>query len=119
MANKVSFRDGIEGISRMTSISERLGFNLRSIEGVASSFDSFSNAIENAAKLQVLGGNAAIYGGNPLELMYESLNNAEALTERAVKMFRGMASFNFETRYVRFEGLEPCYGQAICPSSWN
>lgn len=94
LANRVSFSRGVEGITKMTALSEKLGFNLQSIEGVVNNFTDFQNAITNSARLQALGGMAGIYGANPLTMMYESLNDVESLTERITQMVQGMATWD-------------------------
>lgn len=97
LANKVTFRGGIDGITKMTALSERLGFNLQSIEASAQAFNDIQGAVEGAAKLQALGGGAALYGSNPLAMMYEAMYDMESYTERITKMVKGMAVFNEKT----------------------
>ena len=98
MANRVSFRGGIDGITKMTALSEKLNFNLQSMEASANVFrDDIQTAIESSAKLQALGGGAAMYGSNPLAMMYESMYDMESYTERITKMVKGMAEFNAAT----------------------
>jgi hypothetical protein len=72
MANKLSFKNGIDGIIKMTALSEKLGFNLQSVEQAASHFMDLDKAIENAAQMQMLGGSAAANFGNPLTAAYEA-----------------------------------------------
>ena len=105
LANKISFSQGVDGITRMTALSEKLGFNLSSIEGVAGHFSDFQDAISNSAKLQGLGGMAGIMGSNPLTMMYESLNDIESLTERVTMMTKGLATFNEKTGMADLRGL--------------
>ena len=98
MANRVSFRGGVDGITKMTALAERLNFNLQSMEASADVFrNDIQTAIESSAKLQALGGGAALYGSNPLAMMYESMYDIESYTERITKMVKGMAEFNAET----------------------
>lgn len=97
LANKVTFRGGIDGITKMTALSEKLGFNLQSIEASAQAFNDIQGAVEGAAKLQALGGGAALYGSNPLAMMYEAMYDMESYTERITKMVKGMAVFNEKT----------------------
>lgn len=95
MANRVTFRGGVDGITKMTALSERLNFNLQSMEASADVFrNDIQTAIESSAKLQALGGGAALYGSNPLAMMYESMYDMESYTERITKMVNGMATFD-------------------------
>lgn len=105
LANKISFSQGVDGITRMTAMSEKLGINLSSIEGVVGHFSDFQDAISNSAKLQGLGGMAGIMGANPLTMMYESLNDVESLTERVAMMTKGLATFNEKTGMADLRGM--------------
>jgi len=105
MANKLSFRDGVNGIIKMTALSEKLGFNLQSIEQAASNFMDIDKAIENAAHLQMLGGAAGAYGGNPLEMAYEANYDPEAFTERMTNMLKGLATFDKKPGMAKVGGM--------------
>ena len=94
LANKLSFRTGIEGLTRMAMQAEKVGLNLSSIENVANKFLEIDDAIETSARLNMLGGNAAIFGGNPLDMAYEANSDPEALMERVMRMAQGAASFD-------------------------
>ncbi len=96
MANRLSFRTGIDGLTRMAMQAEKVGMNLSSIEGIADNFLEIDQAIENSARLQMLGGNAAIMGANPLDMAYEANYDPEALMDRVTKMARGAARFDAE-----------------------
>ena len=105
LANKLSFRNGVDGITRMTALSEKLGFNLQSIASAADKFLELDASIENAAQLQMLGGSAAVYGGNPLTMAYEANYDPEAFTERMTNMLKGYATFNRSTGMGEVNGM--------------
>ena len=105
LANKLSFRDGVNGIIRMTALSEKLGFNLQSVENAANKFMELDSAIESSAQLQMLGGAASAYGGNPLEMAYEANYDPEAFTERMTKMLGGYAQFDAKTGMANVNGM--------------
>ena len=105
MANKLSFRDGVNGIIRMTALSEKLGFNLQSVESAASKFMELDSAIESSAQLQMLGGAAGAYGSNPLTMAYEANYDPEAFTERMTKMLGGYAQFDENSGMARIGGM--------------
>jgi len=109
MANSYKFAEGVDGIRRMTALSQKLGFNFQSISGVIDKFNSIQGSIESSANLQMLGGMGAVYGSNPMTMLYESLNDPEALTERMTKIFGSMAIFNTKTGMGELSG----YGMAM------
>jgi len=94
MANRLNFRNGIDGLIRMTAMSEKLGMNLQSVETVANNFMDLSSAIEKSANLQMLGGTIGVSFANPLEAAYESWYDPEALARRQENALRGMATFD-------------------------
>ena len=105
LANKLSFRNGVEGITKMTALSERLGFNLQAIEGAAANFLELDKAIEHSAQLQMLGGVAGIYGSNPLTMAYEANYNPEAFAKRTMDMMQGLATFDTKTGMASVNGM--------------
>ena len=105
LANKLSFRDGVNGIVKMVALSEKVGANLQSLAGAANNFLELDKAIENAAKMQMLGGSAAMYGGNPLTAAYEANYDPEAFMERMTKTLGGYATFDKNTGMGRVNGL--------------
>lgn len=105
LANKLSFRDGVNGIIRMTALSEKLGFNLQSVENAANKFMELDSAIESSAQLQMLGGAAGAYGSNPLTMAYEANYDPEAFTERMTKMLGGYAQFDRKTGMANVNGM--------------
>ena len=113
MANKLSFRNGINGIIKMTALSEKLGFNLQSIEQAAGNFIDLDKAIENSAHLQMLGGAAGAYGGNPLEMAYEANYDPEAFTERMTDILKGLATFDRKTGVAKMGGMNMDYAREI------
>lgn len=105
LANKLSFRNGIDGITKMTALSEKLGFNFQSIEAAANNFGEIDKAIENSAHMQMLGGAAGAYGSNPLTMAYEANYDPEAFTERMTKTLGGYATFDAAKGVANVNGM--------------
>lgn len=105
LANKLSFRDGVNGIIRMTALSEKLGFNLQSVESAANKFMDLDSAIESSAQLQMLGGAAGAYGSNPLTMAYEANYDPEAFTKRMTDMLGGYAHFDKNSGMAKVGGM--------------
>lgn len=105
MANKLSFRTGIDGLTRMAMQAEKVGMNLQSVESVAKNFLEIDDAIANSARLQMLGGSAAIMGGNPLDIAFEANNDPEALQKRMIKMLGGYAQFDAQKGIANINGV--------------
>lgn len=104
MANQYKFADGVNGIMKMTALSEKLGFNLQSMGSVIDKFSSIQGSIESSANLQMLGGMGAAYGSNPMTMLYESLNDPEALTKRMTDIFGSLGTFNTKTGMSELTG---------------
>lgn len=94
LANKLNFRNGVDGISKMTVYSQRIKMNLQEVANVADKFSTIEGAIEGAARLQMLGGTGAMLGSNPMAMMYEALADPEALFKRMGDMFSQQAYFD-------------------------
>ena len=100
MANKLSFRTGIEGLTRMAIQAEKVGLSLNSVESAANAFMEIDDAIEASARLNMLGGQFGMFGGNPLDMAYEANADPEALMERITKMAQGAAKFDVQKGYA-------------------
>lgn len=106
LANSYSFKDGVEGITRMTAMSEKLSVNLANLLRGAEKFEDIETSIESAARLQMLGGQPGMLSVNPLEMMYESIYDPEAFATRMEDMFKGAATFDYATGEARVNGGE-------------
>lgn len=106
LANKLNFRNGVDGISKMTIYSQRIKMNLQEVANVADKFSTIEGAIEGSARLQMLGGAGALYGGNPMQMMYEALSDPEALFDRMGKMFGQQAVFDRRTGESKIDPVQ-------------
>ena len=106
MANRLNFRNGVDGITKMVALSEKLGFNFKSMEGAAEKFYDLQDAIESSAKLTMLGGAFGALGGNPLDMTYEANYDMEAFTDRFAKMVSGLAQFDDKKLMATSSGLQ-------------
>lgn len=100
MANRLNFRNGIDGITRMAAMAEKFGLSMKSVETAAGQFMEFDSAIEHSAHLQMLGGSIGASFGNPLENMYESMYDPEAFAKRMEDAMKGMATFDAKKGYA-------------------
>jgi hypothetical protein len=105
LANKLSFRTGIDGLTRMAIQAEKVGMNLQSMGTIADKFMDFESAIESSAQLSMLGGAAGAIGGNPLDMMYEANYDPEELQKRIPKMLSGLAQFDAEKGVSHLNGF--------------
>ena len=106
MASKYTFKEGINGIQKMTLMSQRLKFNMESIGSAMDKFSTLQGAIEASAKIQVLGGAFAQNFGNPLEAMSEALLDAEGFTKRIINTVSSQAKFNSKTGEIDLANID-------------
>lgn len=105
MANRLNFRNGIDGITRMAAMAEKFGLSMKSVETAAGQFMEFDSAIEHSAHLQMLGGSIGAAFGNPLENMYESMYDPEAFAKRMEDAMKGMATFDTKKGYATISSM--------------
>lgn len=113
LANRYSFRNGIDGITKMTAMSEKLGVNMDSIAKSMDNFMDLDKAIENSAKLNMLGGAAGAFGSNPLTMAYEANYDPEAFMERAKDTLGGLATFDAKTGTANVNGMNRDFVKSI------
>ena len=84
------FKNGVEGLTAMAKKAAEVNMNIAEAFKVADKIQSggVQEAIKMGAGLQVLGGNFASFG-DPMAMLYQGLNDVEALQDRIVNMFSG------------------------------
>ena len=103
LAQKYNFKGGLDNMMKMTVWANKMKINMQTIGSLADKISNPEGAIETAAKLQVLGGAFATMA-NPLQMLYESLDDVGGLAQRVEKMFDGMGRFDRDLGEVRIAG---------------
>ena len=100
------FKNGVEGLTAMAKKAVEVNMSINEAFKVADKIQSggIQEAIKMSANLQVLGGNFARFGGDPMGLLYQGLNDVEGLQDRMVKMFSGNA--NIVNGQVKISGAD-------------
>lgn len=105
MANRLSFRNGVDGLTRMAMQAEKMGMSLQSVESAAGQFLELDKSIENAARMQMLGGSAAVNFGNPLAASYEANYDPEAFAKRLQDSLASYAAFDANKGVASVNGM--------------
>lgn len=106
MASRYAFKNGVDGMAKMTALSQRLKFNLQSIGGALDKASSIEGAIDMSAQMQLLGGKYAAAFGNPVELLNAGLNDAEEMVKKMVEITKGNAVFDRESGTVKINNID-------------
>ena len=106
MASRFTFSKGVDGISKMTLLSQRLKFNMESIGSAIDKFSDIEGAISTSANLQMLGGSYAANFSNPFQAMGEALLDAEGFTNRIIDTVGKSAFFNRSTGIVEMSPID-------------
>lgn len=96
MAQNYTFRDGLDGLSRMAKKAVELKTDMSVINGFADKVSTVEGAITTGANLQVLGGSYAM-ASDPLSMLHDSLNNVEGLFDKFTGMAKGKVFYNDQT----------------------
>ena len=104
MAQMHTFREGLEGLTRMAEKSVQLKFNMQQVGAVADKLSGFEDVMTASANLSVLGGPFAMLS-DPMELMRESLSDTEQLAETLIGMFGGNAFWNQRTQQFDMDAV--------------
>lgn len=108
IAQKYNFKGGVENMAKLTKWAEQTRFNLQSTTSFVDKMmsNNISDVLETSARLQVLGGAAAMFS-DPFAMMYEAGNDFAAFAQRNAAMFSDIGgTFNEQTGDVRFNNLE-------------
>lgn len=93
MVQNYTFANGIRGFEEMSKKATAVRLNMQQVASFADKVSTLEGAMTAGANLAVLGGTFAQFG-NPLTMMYEGLNDMEALQDRMMNIFSGMGKWN-------------------------
>lgn len=102
--SKLRFREGVSDLMKMTMLSDKFKVNFDEISKAIDNFDTIEDAITNASKIQMLGGNMAYQFGNPLAAMAEAQTDAAGFMDRMIESVKGLATWNEEEGIAKIEG---------------
>lgn len=105
MAQSHTFANGLRGLQQMAEKSTQLKYNMQQVFQFADKVSELEGAISTSANLSVLGGQFAQFS-NPMQMLYEGLNDTEALNDRIVGMFGNKAFWNNQTGQMDMTALD-------------
>lgn len=91
MAQSHTFANGLRGLTAMAEKAVQLKYNMQQVSAFSDKVSTVEGALQVGANLSVLGGTFAQYA-DPMQLLYESLNDQEAMNDRMIEMF-GKSAF--------------------------
>ena len=106
LASKFTFREGVNGVSKMVMLSQKLRMNMESIAAAAEKFETIEGAITTSANLQVLGGSYANLFSNPMQVMFEATSDFESFQERIANVWGEKGVFNKRTGTVEISPID-------------
>lgn len=95
-AQRYSFKNGVKGLSKMTSEALKLRLDLDGISGLADKVFRPEGAVELAAKLQTMGG-AFAQMANPMQLMFKARNDFAGFAKDIGRATAEFVEYNNET----------------------
>ena len=118
LAQKYNFKEGTEGLMRMTQWAMKTRFNMQNLGSMIDKVldGGLDGVIEQSSRLQVLGGNAAIYS-DPFAMMFEAGADPEAYAKRISNMAKGFGSVNRKTGQTEFNWNEVLLLREIAKNS--
>jgi hypothetical protein len=102
--NAYGFKNGIEGLAKMSRISAEFRMNMEETFKIADKVLSPEGAIELSSNLQVIGGILGDFN-DPLKLMYMATNNVEGLQTALIEAAGTLATFNNEQGRFEITGI--------------
>ena len=104
LAQNYTFRNGLNGLSDMAKRSAEIKMNLAEVSKFVDKTSTLEGSLQSAASLSVLGGNFAL-GANPLNMLYNGLNDFEGAEKQMENILKGLVSFNQETKQLEMSAF--------------
>ena len=104
LANKYNFKNGVYGLSKMVEYAQKTKFNMDSLGASLDKFSStdISSVLESSARLNVLGGNAALFS-DPLGMHYDATMDPDSFMKRMMSMTSEFGVFNKSTGMMEYD----------------
>ena len=105
MLNRYHFKDGVQGLAKMTALVSKLGVSMEFAAGFADKLWDVEGAVDMSAQLQVMGGEWSKMA-DPFRLMYMARNDMAGLTEEIANAAASSAKFNNKTKEFELSAME-------------
>lgn len=99
LAQNYNFKNGLRGLESMAKKATEIKMDMQQVARFADKVSTLEGAVQAGAQLSVLGGSFAQYG-NPLQMMYEGLNDMEGLQDRMIAMFGKLGKWDYSKGQV-------------------
>lgn len=88
-----NFKGGLQDLTEMAAKAQSLRFDLGNMRSMSDNLFSVEGAVEAASKLRVLGGTFSQIA-DPITMMYNAINDPEALSNSVLESLKGIAQKN-------------------------
>jgi hypothetical protein len=106
LAEKYQFKGGVKGVMEMSAWAQKMRVDMSSFSGLFEKLRSgnIEDVIQTSARLNVLGGNAALLS-DPMSMLYNAYADPEQQMKNVAKMVEGFGTFDKKTGQVRFDSI--------------
>jgi hypothetical protein len=103
--NRYNFEGGVQGLAKMAANATNLRIDMKTTMGFAENVFDPENAIKMAASMQRLGVNVSGLK-DPLELMYNAMNNPEKLQDQLAELGKSFTKMNADGNFEIMPGAK-------------
>ena len=104
LAQNYTFKNGVKGLSDMAKRSAEIKMNISEVSRFVDKTSTLEGSLQSAAGLSVLGGSFAL-GANPLQMLYNGLQDFEGAEKQMENMLKGLVTFNDETKQLEMSAF--------------
>ena len=106
LAEKYQFKGGVKGVMEMSAWAQKMRVDMTTFSGAIEKLRSgnIEDVMQTSARLNVLGGNAALYS-DPMSMLYNVYADPGQHMKNIAKMVEGYGHFNKKTGEVTFDNI--------------
>lgn len=104
LAQNYTFKNGVKGLSDMARRSAEIKMNIAEVSRFVDKTSTLEGSLQSAAGLSVLGGSFAM-GANPLQMLYNGLQDFEGAEKQMESMLKGLVTFNEDTKQLEMSAF--------------
>ena len=118
LAERYQFRGGVKGMMEMALWAQKMRFNIDEMTSLQEKMLSgnIEDVMQTSARLNVLGGNAALFS-DPMSMLFNGINNPSGLAKSLNNMIKGYGRFDEKTGETIFNSVEMLRMNAIAQAT--
>ena len=105
LAQSYTFKNGLDSLAEMAKRAAEIKISFNDVSRFAEKISTLEGSMQAAAGLSVLGGGFAM-NANPLQMLYNGLNDFQGVSDMMENMLEGLVKYNTQTKQLEMSAFD-------------